>query len=104
MEDMIEVTSIDLKELIKAAYKLSRPQGMGFVHFEEGELDKDSINKIIDKTNNDYCALSMDYVKGRAVKLTVFKEDGKLFIPNRWFDHSEEDLINLITMATTSKE
>ena len=93
LENMIEITGVDLVKLTQVAYKLSHPQGLGFLHFEEGDLSKEEAQEHVDNWKNDTrMALGLDYVRGRACKLTVFKEKGKLFIRKRWFDHSEKDL------------
>ena len=94
-KDMIEVTGVDLKELVKAAYDLSKPQGLGFLHFEEGGLSDEEAEKYI--TDHPRFAVMMDYVKGRACKLDVFKDsEGRLFIQGSWFDHSEAQLAELL--------
>jgi hypothetical protein len=38
----------------------------------------------------------MDYVHGRACKFHVIPRDGQLFIPARWYGHSERDLQDLL--------
>jgi len=94
-ENMIEITGADLKDVAKHVYDLSSPQGMGFLHYQEGGLADEDAEKLIDH-DDDRCPLSMDYVHGRACKFTVFQEDGKLFIRKSWFDHSESDLSELL--------
>ena len=32
---MIEVTGVDLRDMLRAAYRLSSPQGLGFLHADE---------------------------------------------------------------------
>jgi hypothetical protein len=94
-EEAIEVRQEDLVKLVQEAYALSRPQGMGHVHYRSGGLDTPEAMKIVgvgrhddlfpedvDRINKtchgvyDIPVLSLDYVHGRAVKLTVWKTPG----------------------------
>lgn len=95
-ENMIEVTDAPLIELVKAAYDLSVPQGLGFLHAESGSLSDEDAEALI--TEEGRIAVRMDYVKGRACKMTVFRESAspKMFIRNKWFDHSESQLQELL--------
>ena len=91
---MREITGVDLKKFVKECYNLSRPQGLGHLHFEPGELtDEEAVDLINEDSRT---PVSLDYVKGRAVKMTVHKQDGKLFVSDNWYDHSEEDLNTLL--------
>lgn len=93
----LNVTGVELKDLAKAAYRFSRPQGLGYLHFEEGELSDEVAQQIIDAGKKySGCGLSMDYVKGRACKLHAIARNGELFISGRWYDHSEHDLQDLL--------
>lgn len=91
---MIEITGVDLVALAKKAYELSAPQGMGFLHARDGELDEDTAARLV--SDDPHFPLSMDYVHGRACKLTVFKEGDRMFISNQWHDHSEDQLKQLL--------
>lgn len=95
-DNMIEVTNLNLVDLVKKAYLLSKPQGMGFLHYMEGdELSDIEATNLIDY-GNPCIAVSMDYVKGRSCKFAVFNNEGKLFIEDIWYDHSPEDLDKLL--------
>ncbi len=84
---MRDVTGVNLAKLAAAAYDLSRPQGLGMLHFVPGSLTDEKAASLVKSTGR--IALSLDYVKGRAVKLTVFRaDDGTLTVSDRWFDHS----------------
>ena len=97
MEGMIEVTEDKLLDIAKHAYDLSSPAGLGFLHFKEGGLSDDEARRLVERERKDsHVALSMDYVNGRGCKLTVFRRDGKLWLPkDRWFDHSKSQLDEL---------
>lgn len=87
MENMIEVTGVDLVELVKGAYALSVPLGMGWLHFTEGELTDEEARELIHEGRR--TPVSLDYVKGRACKFGVYKDDdGKLWISKNWYDHT----------------
>ena len=97
---MIDVTNLDIHKLIAGAYNLSIPVGMGMLHYEEGCLSEEEIASLI-ITNDEVLAVSMDYVKGRACKFNIFKKEGKLLINDDWFDHSPEQLEQLLESSVS---
>lgn len=87
---MIDITEIDLIEFTKKVYELSVPQGMGFLHYTSKPLADSEAKQLVDVFKNDKrLALDMDYVKGRACKMHVRRENGKLTIPDTWYDHTD---------------
>lgn len=98
---MIDITGVNLVEFVKKAYELSRPQGMGYLHFTQDPLSDDEANYIISKSQNERFAVDMDYVKGRAVKMgvrrTIVDDSVRLEIRDKWYDHTEEQLLDLLT-------
>lgn len=100
---MIDITGVDLLKFVKEAYNLSSPQGMGFIHYQEGELSDADAQAIIDVENRNY-AVTMDYVKGRSIKMHVRKEDGKLLINDDWYDHSDSQLAELLKRVGIKQE
>ena len=102
MKNMIEITGIDLKKFAKKVYELSMPQGLGFLHYQSGDLSDEQAKNIVSGGNNlfnrptDRIALDMDYVSGRACKMIVFKEEGKLYIRKNWYDHTDTQLKMLL--------
>ena len=95
---MIEITGVDLKKFVQEVYKLSRPQGMGYLHYKDGDLPENQVAEILargDKSKQ--FAVSMDYVLGRACKMTVHRQGDKLFINDGWFDHDPSDLQTLLS-------
>ena len=113
----VEITGADLRQLVRVAYRLSRPVGMGFLHYREGEIPEEMIDRILDtKPQAVYgpkegrfirIVVNMDYVMGRAVKLAVWavetidietgQKADKLYIERSWFDHGHEELCTLLT-------
>lgn len=97
---MIDVTDCDLGTLVRAAYSPSRQQGLGVFdgrgRSNDGLSDKD-VKEILGRGEEGMCAVSMDYVHGRSIKMTVYRDDdGKLYMENRWYDHSDDELENLL--------
>lgn len=92
---MIDITGVDLHKFVKEAYALSKPQGLGLMHFQEGALDDKTVEEIL-SCGDSRIAASMDYVHGRAVKMVVFKKDDRLEIRDSWFDHSDSQLRQLL--------
>lgn len=91
----IDITGIDMVKFVKAVYDLSNPQGMGFVHFTPEPLSDEEAKSLIKEDGT----VSLDYVKGRACKMHVFKEDDKLYINDTWFDHTDKELEQLLMMC-----
>lgn len=93
---MINITGVDLKQFVAEVYNLSKPQGLGYIHYKKGPLDNETIEKIIDSPHYVDCIINMDYVHGRACKINVYEKDDQWFIDNQWFDHTPEDLKELL--------
>lgn len=102
IENYIDITGCDLIALVKKAYALSSPQGLGFLHYREGELSDDEAKSVIEQTANARYAASLDYVLGRSVKLRVLKDGDRMMIYKSWYDHSEYQLRELL--ASIGKE
>lgn len=97
MEGMIKITGVDLVKFVQKTYELSQPQGLGFMHAEPGGLSEDDAKAILDRDKEGRVAASMDYVKGRACKMTVFREGDDLFVRPQWYDHSVGQLKTLLS-------
>jgi hypothetical protein len=95
MEGYIDITGCDRRTLIREAYALSRPQGMGFLHFTPGPLPEDQVEFLV--TSRGFDGLSLDYVNGRAVKLWVKSEADRDYLPVRWYDHTPDQLRDLLS-------
>lgn len=100
---MIEVTGVDLAHLVRAAYSPSRPQGLGYIHYQPGDLDDETVRRIIEGAH-DHVAVRMDYVNGRSCKFSVFREGERLFIHNSWYDHSDAALAKLLESVGLSAD
>lgn len=107
MAKMLNITGVDLPHFAQVVYRLSKPQGMGYIHYKGGELSKaDAEAEVASQDSDDRIALSMDYVHGRACKMTVFRlaKTGQLFIRPDWFDHTESQLHQLLDEFGLSRE
>ena len=102
-DGMIEITGANLTKAVKHAYNLSSPQGLGYLHFEEGELTDEEAESLVNKDNLGF-PINMDYVKGRACKFRVFGDEGRLFIEPSWYDHTKDDLTELLARIEEDKE
>ncbi len=97
---MIDVTSADLVMLIQKAYELSRPQGMGMLHFNPAPLTDKEAEAFVRPDGT----VHLDYVKGRACKFHVRKEGEKFVIDSPWYDHTDEQLAELLTSMGITKD
>lgn len=81
----IDVTGVDLVTFVQAAYDLSVPQGLGFIHARSGSLSTEEAKEVIAGGH----PVNMDYVHGRSVKLNIIEEDEKWTIGDTWYDHTD---------------
>lgn len=79
-------------DAIKAAYDLSRPVGMGFMHYQPGGLTDEEAQSLVQPNGR----VRMDYVKGRCCKFKINDKGTHLEIFDPWHDHSAEDLEELL--------
>jgi hypothetical protein len=97
-----DITGTDLRKLVAAVYANSSPQGLGFLHFKEGQLAGDDVDKLLSmgtyatRSGRDGPIVSLDYVHGRACKFTVWRKGDRMLVGDRWFDHSPEQLQDLL--------
>lgn len=106
-DNMIKVTGVDLRKLIKAVYANSRPQGLGILHFVPGEMPDDLAEAWAGTVKVDHvgCILHMDYVVGRACKFSLWRDEaGDLWINRSWFDHTELDLKRMLRDSGLSED
>jgi hypothetical protein len=95
-QDIVLPSDTDLRALLKKAYALSGPQGLGFLHFRDAELDDETADAVL-AAGESRLALSTDYVHGRALKFKVYRdEDGTLFVSAFWFDHDHRAYVDLL--------
>ncbi len=93
----IDVTNVNHVEFIKEVYNLSSPQGMGFLHYQSEALTDEEAKEILKVWEYDrQFFLHMDYVRGRACKMTIFRGKSKLFIQTPWYDHDDSQLKELL--------
>lgn len=92
MNEKIDLTGVDLVKLIQAAYNLSAPQGLGLMQFTAAPLTEDEAKRFIRQNGG----VDADYINGRAVKLTVFSDNGRLWMRDSWYDHTDVQLRQLL--------
>jgi hypothetical protein len=97
--NMIDITGVDLVKFVQKVYELSVPQGLGFLHATSGGMDISEAQEIVNEgSRNRYSdiVLDLDYVHGRACKMTVWVNHSRLIIRKPWYDHSNEKLRQLL--------
>lgn len=113
----------DITHLVSAAYALSEPVGMGFLHFRPGELDDATLEGILAEADKriqkarereasqpdyykDYSApiVAMDYVHGRCCKFNIWYRGNELFISNDWYDHAGWQFDELLSRCGIKRE
>lgn len=94
----------DFVKFVARCYELSKPQGLGYLHYQPGPLADNYAQAIVQKMERNpgsHVALTMDYVLGRAVKMTIFvdKQTSRRYMHGKtvgWYDHTPQDLQTLI--------
>lgn len=66
---MISITGLDKADVLAALYNASRPQGMGFMHYDPKPMTRDEAATLLAETTY------FDYLKGRVMKLNLSKPD-----------------------------
>lgn len=108
-ENRIEITGCDLVNFVKHVYAMSAPVGLGYMHFQNGELPDDiaeslCLKALSEESFSEYekqfgrIIVNMDYVLGRCCKMYVTEFDGKWFINNNWYDHTDQQLDDLLKL------
>ena len=104
------ISEESLEELVRNAYALSFPQGLGFLHARKGGLDDDTVKEILNADEGPFLRLHMDYVHGRSIKLAVHRDKNKdvLFIAadraRPWYDHTRSDFAELMKLSLTDAD
>lgn len=90
MRGYIDITDLDVRKVIAAAFDRSHAQGMGFLHDKPGPVTDEEIDSG-KRTNQSTGAesWSFDYLRGRSMKLHFTAYDSKLWWQLGWYDHSE---------------
>lgn len=96
MENTIDISNVDLKQFVKDVYELSSPQGFGFLHFKQEGLTDEEIDDILLNSSSRKNTIYMDYIHGRACKMTIFEKNGKRLIYTPWYDHTDDQLKELL--------
>ena len=97
IDAMVEITGCDLDIFVRECYEMSVPVGLGFMHYRAGPLDDESLRRIVDGHEQmSFIAINMDYVRGRCVKMYVYRDQEQIFIKSRWLDHTDEQLARLL--------
>jgi hypothetical protein len=101
---LVTKDKMDLVKFAQKAFELSRPQGMGFLHAKAGDtLSEDEAKQFI-RSEQGKDTLSMDYVKGRALKLHVRQQDnGDFQLSDSWYDHTDEQYKDLLLSVGISR-
>lgn len=92
---MIEVTGIDLGKFARKVYELSAPSGNAHKRLSETMLGV--VLKQHGERGWKRFVLDMHKVHDRLCNMTVYESaDGKWYINNAWYGHSEEQFEELL--------
>lgn len=103
---MIDVTGVNARDIIRYAYELSQPRGLGHMAFIPGEMPEETLEAIYRTLNRDAgdgespgVALSMGIVLGRNVCMAIYKWRDMYFIKPFWEMHTDQELEELVTLC-----
>jgi len=82
-------------ELLKTVYDLSKPQGMGFLHFMTTPMTVEEATKLLN-VHRSPRGYHFDYINGRACKFNIFFDGEKHYINDSWYDHTNKDFETLL--------
>lgn len=91
----IEIPKSAIPAAVEAAYDLSVPAGMGFIHARGGKLDEETRDALI-RWDDPRTVVHMDYVHGRQCKFWIRRHEDKFYVDPRWYDHSHYQLVDLL--------
>lgn len=67
MAELIDITGLDRAEVLAALYNRSKPQGMGFLHYDDRKMHSDEAAELLNADSDTY----FDYLKGRVMKVRI---------------------------------
>lgn len=67
---MIDTKGLNKTEVLAALYNNSKPQGLGFLHFDSKDMTVSEAEEILKQTTK------FDYLKGRVMKVDLSYDDG----------------------------
>jgi len=95
---MKNVKELDLVKFIQDVYAMSAPRGLGFLHFQPGDLSVRTAEEFVElRADDERIVLSLDYIQGRACKMTVWRGAGGTYdLPDSWYDHTDAQYTELL--------
>ena len=114
--DHVEITGCDLRELVRDAYGLSLPQGLGQTQYRAGPLPDHECDAVVGASqlgsrgffegDELTYALDADYIFGRSVKLRVTRTETeqRLWMEVPWYDHTPEQQNLLLAVHRTREQ
>lgn len=67
---MIDITGLNKAEVLAALYNNSKPQGLGFLHYDPSDMTVEQAEEILKQTTD------LDYLKGRVMKVNLSSDTG----------------------------
>lgn len=67
---MVDIKGLNKAEVLAALYNNSKPQGLGFLHFDAKDMTVAEAEEILKQTTD------FDYLKGRVMKVDLSSDDG----------------------------
>jgi len=75
----MDISKLNKADVLATLYNNSKPQGMGFLHFQPARMTREEAQKILDESNGKY----FDYVRGRVMKISLKGDELRTELYNR---------------------
>jgi hypothetical protein len=98
-DHIVNIAGLNKAEVLAALYNASRPQGMGFLHYDPKPMTMEEAEELIEHCGPD--RLSFDYLKGRVMKINLSEDEVNTFYYNR--DNGENAAENVIEILRAGK-
>ena len=66
---MVSTKGLRRQDVLAALYNASRPQGMGFLHYDPAPMESEEAKRLLNATSY------FDYLKGRVMKVNLSNPD-----------------------------
>ena len=86
---MISLVGLDKAEVLAALYNASKPQGMGFLHYDAKPMTREEAEKHLEKDTR------FDYLNGRVMKINLGNDELDPFLYDR--DNGQNAALKAIT-------
>ncbi|KKM13999.1 hypothetical protein LCGC14_1710600 [marine sediment metagenome] len=79
----MDISKLDKAEVLAALYNRAQPQGIGYLHYTPEDMTVEEAQMILDDLKEYGHRPYFDYLKGRVMKVSLYKDDMRTDLYNR---------------------